>query len=1097
MKTYFHQSIALCLAIFLGAVSSCDNSAEPSKKQFQEIKTNFEIPTDSNTIWCYWYWINDDISKEGVTKDLEAMKNAGIGAALIGNINPDEADGKVPLFSEEWWEIMVYAVSEGKRLGVDIGAFNCPGWSQSGGPWVKPEMAMRYLTYSESAVKGPGVVKVVMKKPYDEFQDIHVLAFPSLVPETKVLSASNAKIGVLPAVLNSHHLIDQDTATIARFSGAVEEYVVDVSSGEMLQARSLKIIPGKDIIKVSCELMAMTEGQYKTIKSFTIDRSKLTPNVGPDKYAPVSISIPETKSDRFLLKFRNLGDIFQSNTYPNPDDNSWGLAEIIISEGSILENYAEKNLGKMHPTPFPAWDSYLWQIQEDVAEQTYKVAPEQVIDLSDKMDDNGLLTWNAPEGEWTIMRIGMTPTGTKNAPAAPQGKGYEVDKMSSELIRFHFDKFVGEFLKRIPEESKSAFKYVIADSYEMGSQNWTDGFEVKFREKYGYDPVKYLPVLSGRIVGSVEESERFLWDLRRAVADDVAHEYVGGLRKVANENNLKLWLENYGHWGFPSEFLMYGGQSDLVSGEFWNEGTLGDIECKASSSAAHIYGKPVTSAEAFTAAFKAYLRHPAELKKRGDWSLAEGINHFVLHLYIQQPDDNRVPGMNAWFSTEFNRHNTWFGQADTYFDYLRRCQHLLQQGKYAADVCYFIGESAPMMTGGRSPEIPAGYSYDYINAEVILDRLTVQNGRFVLPDGMSYRVMVLPPLNTMRPEVLAKLEQLVVEGGVILGPKPDRSPSLQNYPTCDRRVQEIASRLWAGQYTDGKMSHPFGKGYLFDGLGLEEVFGILNISKDVDLGADVPVLWTHRTMPDMDIYFITNQSDEQISINPLFRVNEKMNPQLWDAVTGDVRQLNEFVLTENGTSVPVTLEARQSCFIVFTEIAARGVNKGFKTNFPEPVILQSINSPFSVDFINKAIGPVSPVVFDDLVDWAKSADEKIKYYSGTAVYKTAFNMEGLPADGTCYINLGNVSVMAKAKLNGQDIGGVWIAPYRLNVTGVLQQGQNELEIEVVNLWRNRMIKDKMLPEAEKYTWTVVEDIAEGEQPHSSGLMGPVSIEFIE
>jgi hypothetical protein len=694
------------------------------------------------------------------------------------------------------------------------------------------------------------------------------------------------------------------------------------------------------------------------------------------------------------------------------------------------------------------------------------------------------------------MRIGMTPTGTKNSPSAPQGQGYEVDKMSSKLAKFHFDNFVGELLKRLPEDSKSAFKYVIADSYEMGSQNWTDDYEVKFKEKYGYDPVKYLPVLSGRIVGSVEESERFLWDLRRSVADDVAYEYVGGLREASNEHNLKTWLENYGHWGFPSEFMMYGGQSNLIGGEFWNEGTLGNIECKASSSTSHTYGKGRTSAEAFTAGQKSYLRHPAYLKKRGDWSLTEGINHFVLHLYIQQPDDNRKPGMNAWFSTEFNRHNTWFGQADNYFDYLRRCQHLLQQGQYAADVCYFIGENAPIMTGGRNPEIPKGYSYDYMNGEVILDRLSVKYGKFVLPDGMSYSVMVLPPVTTMRPEILAKLEQLVQQGGVILGPQPKESPSLQNYPECDQQVQELAAKLWAADYVDGKMTNKYGEGMVLDGQELSEVFGMLNLKKDVDVAEETPILWTHRTMPGMDIYFITNQSDEEIAINPEFRVNENLKPQLWDAVTGEVMRLNEYAQTENGTMVPMKLKAEQSWFVVFTNASSENTKTGYQSNFQEPQVIKTLNQTFTVDFTNKEIGPKAPVKFETLADWAASDDEAIKYYSGTAVYSSAFNVDALPENGDVFINLGNVSVMAEVKLNGEEVGGVWIAPYRLNVSGLLKQGENTLEIEVANLWRNRMIKDKTLPEAEKYTWTVVDDIKEDEEPHSSGLLGPVTIEVI-
>jgi hypothetical protein len=484
------------------------------------------------------------------------------------------------------------------------------------------------------------------------------------------------------------------------------------------------------------------------------------------------------------------------------------------------------------------------------------------------------------------------------------------------------------------------------------------------------------------------------------------------------------------------------------------------------------------------------------LKKRGDWSFTEGINHLVLHLYIQQPDDNRKPGMNAWFSTEFNRHNTWFGQADNYFDYLRRCQHLLQQGQYAADVCYFIGENAPIMTGGRNPEIPNGYSYDYMNGEVILDRLSVKDGKFVLPDGMSYSVMVLPPVNTMRPEVLAKLEKLVQQGGVVLGPKPKKSPSLQNYPECDKQLQELASKLWSTDYVDGKMTNNYGSGYVLDGQDLTEVFSMLNLKKDVELQAEDPVLWTHRTAPGMDIYFITNQSDEEINIKPVFRVGKELKPQLWDAVTGELRQLNDFVQTENGTAVPIQLKAQQSWFVVFTNAKSENINQGFESNFPKPALLKAINRPFTVDFTNKDIGPKETIVFNKPEDWAKSSNELIKYYSGTAVYKTSFTIDALPENDEVFINLGNVSVMAEVKLNGKELGGVWIAPYRLNVTNALKQGENKLEIEVANLWRNRMIKDKMLLEADKYTWTVVDDIKEGEEPHSSGLLGPVILETI-
>lgn len=1055
-------------------------------EKFRNIQTGFVTPHATNNVWCYWYWINDDISKEGITKDLEAMKEVGIGTAFIGNINQTEADGPVPILSEEWWECMVHAVNEGKRIGVDIGTFNCPGWSMSGGPWVKPEMAMRHMVYSEINVKGPGKVQLKLTQPKEEFQDTYVLAFPKLKAEQVGLTKSNSRIFANPVIKEVLNLIDGDTATVAFFGTGDREHIIEIKSNKAIVARSIRLYPGKQRFKSTCELFALIDGKYISVKSFLFDRSNNSVNVGPERYGPVSISIPDTYSDAFRLVCRNDGRRWKKDV---------GFSEIIISEASVLEYYVEKKLGKMYPSPLPKWNSYIWENQEEIGNSELKIDGEQVIDISDKMDSNGQISWDVPEGEWTVMRFGMTPTGTTNSPSAPQGKGYEIDKASSKIARFHYDKYVGELMRRVPKENRNAFKYAIADSYEQGSQNWTDGFEQKFEAGFGYSPKEYLPVFAGRVVNSIEESNRFLWDLRRAIADAVAYEYVGGLREISNENNLKLWLENYGHWGFPSEFLMYGGQSDLVSGEFWNEGSLGDIECKSASSAAHIYGKPVTSAEAFTASEKAFLRHPALLKKRGDWSYTEGINHFVLHVYIHQPDDKRMPGVNKWFGTEFNRHNTWFKQSKTWIEYLRRCQHLLQQGKYVADVCYFIGEDAPMMTGARNPELPDGYSYDYINAEVILTRLSVKDGKFVLPDGTSYSVMVLPPMNTMRPELLVKIESLVAQGGVIFGQAPEKSPSLENYPECDRQVKELAEKLWAAGKENGSAIKKYGNGYVVDELDLKTTLETLGVTKDVIIDSDQPVLWTHRSMSGMEIYFLTNQSEDEISITPSFRV-AGMKPQLWDAVTGEIRFLNEYTEQDGRITVPIKMFANQSWFIVFTN-NTENVAKAYGMNFPELKQIQTIDSWWTVDFQNKTIGPGAPVKFESLSDWSLSDNEKIRYYSGTAIYETSFELSNIPESEELFINLGDVSVMARVKLNDVDIGGTWMAPYRLKATKYLIIGTNKIEIEVVNLWRNHLIKDKKLAEEDRYTWLLIDDIKEGEELQPSGLIGPVCIETIK
>ncbi|MFY0606481.1 MAG: hypothetical protein JXR10_07195 [Cyclobacteriaceae bacterium] len=1076
----FLISKILLLALIIFGNTGCNTS-----NQYDLMRSGFTSPKEDNTLWCYWYWINDDISKEGITKDLEAMKKAGIGGALIGNINPAQEDGKVPMLSEDWWSHMVHAVEEGNRIGVEIGIFNCPGWSQSGGPWVDATKAMRYLTYSETKFSGGQIINVQLKKPQKEFQDTHTLAFKSLKAEQRNTQFIPTKVTANWEDVEVKLLTDGDLESDTNFEPVASETLeITFELAEAIEAQSISIVPSQ-AFKCQMELSAVIDGKEVVLKTFEFDRFRMANNIGPIKKGAVATVFPGTRANMFKLKCSNFRMFRRGGGY--------GFAEIIISEAPVLDKYIEKQLGKMHPTPKPEWDTYIFSQQAELHDEEPRLNPNEVIDISDKVDEKGNLVWDAPQGEWTIMRMGMSPTGTKNSPAAPQGVGYEIDKMNGELVQYHFDNFVGELLKRIPEESKSSLKYVVADSYEMGSQNWTDNYEVKFQEKFGYDPVKYLPVLSGRIVGSVEESERFLWDLRRTIADDVAYEYVGALRKASNEHNLQTWLENYGHWGFPGEFMMYGGQSDLIAGEFWNEGTLGNIECKASSSTAHTYGKPRVSAEAFTSSRRAYLRHPAMLKKRGDWSLTEGINHFVLHLYIQQPDDDRKPGMNAWFGTEFNRHNTWFSQADTYFDYLRRCQHLLQQGTYVADVCYFIGEDAPIMTGGRIPEIPKGYSYDYINAEVIMDRLSVQDGRFVLPDGMSYKVMVLPPFRTMRPELLEKIVSLVEKGGVVLGPKPEKSPSLEDYPNCDQRVKSLADQLWSGSYANGKMSASHGSGKILDGWELADVFSEIGLVKDFTVMNDSSILWTHRRTAELDIYFITNQTDESIKIAPEFRVEKSLKPQLWDAISGAVRPLPAYEITSTGIKVPLAMEAAQSWFVVFTD---ENLKAGQTSNFPDYQKLVALDGPYLVDFENKDIAPEEMVVLDELMDWSKSSDEQIKHYSGTATYTKTFEVSSFPKDQEIYLNLGEVAVMAKVKLNGQDVGGVWMAPYRLNITDAIQEGENELEIEVVNLWRNQLIKDKSRPEDEKYTWLVTDDIKPESKLQLSGLIGPVEIETV-
>ena len=617
-----------------------------------DLERNFHNPPDATRPWCYWYWISDNLSKEGITKDLEAMARVGIGEAFIGNVFLDDVPaGKVKVLSEEWWGLVEHAIREGGRVGVNIGMFNCPGWSQSGGPWIKPEQAMRYVVSSETRVKGPMRIVQKLPSPKVQFQDLAVLAFPAPLADQDSAATRKPRVTCTPTSDGAAKLLDANADTILVFPPGAgqgkESFTVDLEFAEPFTARSLSLTPGNEAWSGRCTLQAAgDDGRFLGVREFKFDRSNMGIGAGPMPRGPVTVSFPAATAKRFRLLITGVTGKAE-------------LAEVDLSGAARLESFVEKQLGKMHPVPLPMWDTYLWRTQCEPGSPKFAIPPREVVDLTAKLSPDGTLRWDAPAGDWVILRTGLTPTGTKNSPASPEGQGLEVDKMNRKLAKHHFDAFIGHVLQRMPAGDRKAFKHVVADSYEMGSQNWTDGFGAQFEKRYGYDPKPWLPVLTGRLVGSADQSERFLWDLRRLVADRVATDYVGGLREQCREHGLQLWLENYGHWGFPSEFLKYGSESDRIGGEFWVTGELGSIECRAASSCANTYGKPVVSAEAFTGG-PAFQTAPWGLKARGDWAFCEGINHFVLHVYIHQPWEDKLPGVNAWFGTEFNRHNTWF-----------------------------------------------------------------------------------------------------------------------------------------------------------------------------------------------------------------------------------------------------------------------------------------------------------------------------------------------------------------------------------------------------------------------------------------------------
>ena len=1049
-------------------------------------ETEFITPPSSVQTGTYWYWIDGNVTKEGVVKDLEAMKAAGIDRAFMANIGGTEtgdpnAQYRVKFMSDEWWDITRAALKKATELGIDIGIFNSPGWSQSGGPWIKANQTMRYLNSSRTVVKGPGRVTVKLPQPADEFEDVKVVAFPNPTPAGTVLTTANASITSAPMMGDLTAMTDGDNATDVRFT-TNGEYVIEINPQGEFTARSIVVRPAPAPINTDVELQAMdADGRYQTVSRFNINRTRDWKKVGFDPYADVAMSFDPVTSDSYRVVFRSVGA-------------GAGIAELSLSSVPRVERYKEKSLAKLFQSEVPAWDEYLWREQPQADDRSMAVQPGQVIDLSDKMTADGTLTWDVPEGEWTVLRTGMTPTGVVNEPASPEATGYEVDKMSSKHAEEHFDAYIGQILRRIPAADRKSFKILVQDSYEVGGQNFTDDMIPIFKQRYGYDPVPYLPVLSGVVVGSEHDSDAFLWDLRRLVADKISYDHVGGMREVAHKHGLTTWLENYGHWGFPGEFIQYGGQADEVGGEFWADPPLGDIENHLATSCAHIYGKRLTSSETSTSAGPSFVRTPASLKQRMDRFFTYGVNNTVLHLYISQPSTDRLPGSNAWFGTEFNRNNTWFSQMDLYTRYIKRCNYMMRQGWYQADVAYFIGEDAPRMVGIMEPQLPAGYQYEHMNAEVIMRDMTVKDGMLTLPHGVKFKVLVLPRrLKTMRPELLEKIERLILDGAIVMGPAPERSPSLQNQPEADRRVKEMAARIWGDVDGVNVKQRRYGKGMICDGLDLETLFAQIGYVPDCNTPDGMNVYSGHQKDGDTDIYILSNQDNRALTMDVAFRVTGKQ-PELWNPVTGVIRKLPAFRQEEKTTVVPMRLDKNECVFVVFRKKGEPAATT-LEANYPAPLRTQEVKGEWNVAF-ESAFKTPAPVRMTELDNLSTNANDSIRYFSGTATYTTTVNLDRAGRGEHMFIAFDNVGTMAKVYINGKYAGGVWTTPYKLDVTDFVKDGRNDVRVEVVNTWVNRIVGDMNLPENQRDIYLYVNHLNADTPLPPSGIIGKVKFETV-
>ena len=892
----------LLLAAFTGLRAFADPLAD-----------SFRTPPDAARPGVLWFWINGNISSNGITADLEAMRRVGLGSVLIMEVTRSEPTGPVPFMGQQWRGLFKHTLAEARRLGLEVNMSNSAGWEGSGGPWITPEQSMQELVWTETTVTGPQRFEGKLLQPEAPsgfYRDVAALAFPS-----------------------------------------------------------------------------------------------------GDEY--------------------RLPDITKKAAYSN------------------------SKFGRLHSSP-PTKNNNPF---------TTAIARESITPLSAQIDSAGRLVWDVPAGQWTILRLGHTSTGVKLQEAPASGQGLNCDKLSCAGIEANFAGMLAKLVTDTglkPDELKtSGLVATHIDSWENGAQNWTAKMGEEFLKRRGYDLLPYLPVMTGRVVGSPDISERFLRDLRQTVSELVIENYAGRMRELSNAHGLRFSCEAYNG---PCDDIPYGGQSDMPVGEFWAPSKGLFQTCKGMASAAHVYGKPVVGAEAFTSgARERGQEHPGSIKALGDEALCAGINRFFFHRFVHQPwAEERRPGMGMGpFGIHYDRTQTWWEWTAGWHAYLARCQLLLQQGQFVADLCYLQPEVPPQRVGNHPR---AGYDWDECTADAVLTRMSVKEGRLVLPDGMSYRMLVLSDSRTMTPHLLRKIRKLVKAGATVLGPKPLTSPSLSDYPACDEEVKRLAGELWGECDGDRIKEHRFGNGRVAWGETPEQT--LLRAGVPADFASTQPLNHIHRRDGDTEIYFVANPQSNEVAVTCSFRVAGK-RPELWRPEDGRIQQASAYEETNGCTRVPVRFDPGGSVFVVFRKQRTEGEEQRTASTSSELKPVTEITGPWEVSFDPKWGGPAKPVIFKDLSVWSDQSDPGIRYYSGTAVYRKVFNLpepRTLNPGSSLFLDLGRVAVMAKVTLNGKELGILWKPPFRVDITDAVKPGDNQLDVSVVNLWPNRLIGDELLPE---------------------------------
>lgn len=1050
----------------------------------------------------YWAWVNGLTNKDRMTAELEEMKAKGIGGVYIFDIGAQDPRRIVPagpaFMGPESLDAIGHAVREATRLGMEVGLVTSSSWN-CGGPWVPPEYASIGLYHCQIAVTGPMRLDAPLPMP----------ALPAAAPRGPDGKPAYAKDVAVLAIPSPQRLAGHEFLFELAPPGmhTIDRVVLyNAPSGDEKRYGPLHLFARDFVVYVSPEstepdafreivrggLEPNTEGQTFRFEPIQARYVKLVilsgHNPGFDRVQLGEFEVYSTDGVNVANAYHPDGSktaaslLHSSSALGSETEQNWTAAN--IHDG--VKSGAAGSWSSAGPPPL-------------VIEN-----PDTVVDVTDRIDAEGHLDWDIPAGEWIIMRFVCANTGLSLRLPSPNSGGLAIDHFSAEATKFHFQYLLDRLHEELGDFKDTALKQMYVCSYELSGSTWTPEFLAQFARRRGYDMTRYLPVLAGCALKDREAAKRFEYDYRKTLGDLLVDAFYKAATELSNEHGLLLCAEAGGPGPplhqVPVDALKALGAIDIPRGEFWKEHNVWVV--KETACAAHIYGKSQVDMEAFTS-WRHWQDGPFELKPIADRAFCDGANHFTFHTASHNPSATDRPGWVYHAGTHISPSIAWWPKAKPWIDYVARCSFLLQQGLFVADVCYYYGDQGFNFVPPKQidPSLGFGYDYDVTNAEVILTRMSVQDGRITLPDGTSYELLVLPERDGIDLDVLKKIEQMVKDGATVVGPKPTRSNGLADHIRRDAEVRQIANRLWGP--CDGRTvkEHACGQGKIIWGRPLRDILEERRIGPDLQafsVRSDVqyPLDYIHRRTPEAEIYFVSNKTDRWENVSCVFRVSDK-TPQLWMPDTGKIRACPFERDNDGATWVPLQLAPYGSVFVVFRENADASP---MMEEIPSSQTGREIAGPWEVRFAPGWGAPASKT-FDRLVSWTDVDDEGVKYFSGIASYHNTFdaNAGQIVPGKRIVLDLGEVRFIAEVYINGQSQGILWKPPFQIDVTDAVRAGTNQLVVEVANTWSNRLVGDARSPDGPKFCRTNIDKSLTWQIPWKdtplldSGLLGPVRL----